>query len=99
MQQGGNGIEAGMTMMIAVRLVRLLMNGQQSQPVFVALVLSLPQLHLPFLSQAHSPSLQHEHLLSLQQEHLESHFWLAQQSSALQHCPSLQQEHFASYGL
>jgi hypothetical protein len=88
-----------MTMMIAVRFASLLMNGQQGHPVFVAVVLSLPQLHLPSLSQAHLPSSQHEHLLSLQQEHLASHFLLAQQSSALQHCPSLQEEHFTSYGL
>src|SRR5579884_1464001 len=32
MQQGGNGIEAGMTMMIAVRLARVFMNGQQGHP-------------------------------------------------------------------
>ncbi len=99
MQQAGNGIEAGITMMIAVRLANLLMNGQ-SHPAFVTMVLSLPQLHLPSLSHPHLPSSQHEHLLSLQQEHLASHFLLLlQHSSALLHCPFLQQEHFASYGL
>jgi hypothetical protein len=99
MQQAGNGIEAGITMMIAVRLARLPTNGQQAHPVFVTLVLSFPQLHLPSLSQPHLPSSQHEHLLSLQQEHFVSHFLLLQQSAPLQHCPSLQLEHFTSYGL
>jgi hypothetical protein len=89
MQLAGNGIDAGITMMMAVCFASLLRNGQQSHSAFAALVLSLAQLH--FLAQQQSPSLQQAHLLSLQQLHFASHFpLLQQQSPSLLHFPSLQ---------
>jgi len=61
MQQAGNGSEAGITIMMAVRFASLLRKGQLPQHVFAACVLLLQQLASPsflFLQQL-SASLQH----------------------------------------
>ncbi|MHB1425933.1 MAG: hypothetical protein ACYC3I_22445 [Gemmataceae bacterium] len=89
-QLPSNGIDAGITMMIAVCFASLLRNGQQAHFESVPQVLSL-QVHLPF-SQQHSPPLPHSHLLSLQQVQPSAHLlFLQQHSPALQHLPALQQ--------